>query len=154
MKIIPPSSKSACVRTKLLSTANRTWDQQSTPAGWSPGIQPPSFQGQAISSHLEIAARSIDGCHHPSYFWTCILNSNVTRYMFCLMTFAAHQSSFRTLKIWQVYFYSSSQHLNAILMSLKYSGLHFPSISLFNKGKPPNMSLNFQEFPANVTCFA
>ena len=110
-------------------------------------------------SHLEIAARSIDGCHHPSYFWTCILNFyfptlHVTRYMFCLMTFAAHQSSFRTLKIWEVYFYSSSQHLNAILMSLKYPGLHFPSISLFNKGKPPNMSLNFQEFPANVTCFA
>ena len=64
-----------------------------------------------------------------------------------LNDFTAHQSSFRTLKIWQVYFYRSSQHLNAILMSLKYFGLHFPSIYLFNKGKPQiwaSISRNFQ----------
>ena len=66
---------------------------------------------------------------HPTFghvFSTFIFQ----RYMFRLMTFAAHQSSFRTLKIWQVYFYSSSQDLNAILMSLKYSGLHISLQSL------------------------
>jgi len=56
------------------------------------------------------------------------------RYMFRLMTFAAHQkpsnssTSSSGPKISAGLFWDTSQHLNAILMSLKYSGLHFQLI--------------------------